>query len=106
MIVEIRTYRTTRGARDEVLDLIRTKLFDELKRIGAKCAGPWISPEDEQTFVWLRGFPDQDARQSMTNRFYGGAFWEEETAGLIMPKIEKHDVVAIEMDEKAVIWAW
>jgi hypothetical protein len=105
MIVEIRTYKATRGDRAELLELIRTKLFDELKRIGAKCAGPWVSPDDEQTFVWLRGFPDQEARQTMSNRFYGGAFWEEDMAPRIMPKLEKHDVVAIEMDEHAVKWA-
>jgi hypothetical protein len=105
MIVEIRTYRATRGDRAELLELIRTKLFDELKRIGAKCAGPWVSPDDEQTFVWLRGFPDQEARQTMSNRFYGGAFWEEEMADRILPKLEKYEVVAVKMDESAVKWA-
>jgi len=105
MIVEVRTYKIKRGSRTQIEELIRTRLFDELKRIGVKCAGPWHSPLDDQSLVWLRGFPDEETRQTMNNRFYGGAFWEEEMADQILPHLEGHSVVVVEMDEAAVRWS-
>jgi hypothetical protein len=105
MIVEMRTYKIKRGARPQILEALRGKTFDELKRIGVKCAGPWASTEDESTIFWMRGFPDEEKRQIMTTKFYGGSAWQEELAGIFMPVLEKYDVVAVEMDESAVKWA-
>ena len=49
MIVEMRTYKVKRGTRPKILEVLRTKTFDELKRIGVKCWGPCASVEDETT---------------------------------------------------------
>lgn len=104
MIVEIRTCKAKRGSRPYVLEMIRSRMFEELKRIGGKCAGPWASTMDDQTIVWLRGFADEEQRQIMSNQFYGGAFWEEEMADLIQPNIDGLHVVVVEMAENAVMW--
>jgi hypothetical protein len=104
MIVELRTYKIKRGARPQILEALRTKLFDELKRIGVRCAGPWASTEDETTVFWMRGFADAAAREVLTTKFYGGPAWQNELAEIFMPVLEKYDVVAVEMDEAAVSW--
>ena len=104
MIVEMRTYKVKRGTRPKILEVLRTKTFDELKRIGVKCWGPCASVEDETTIFWMRGFPDEAARSSMSNAFYGGAAWKNELADAFMPNLVKYDVVAVEMPESAVAW--
>ena len=43
MIVEMRTYKVKRGTRPKILEVLRGKTFDELKRIGVKCWGPTAS---------------------------------------------------------------
>ena len=105
MIVEMRTYKVKRGTRPKILEVLRTKTFDELKRIGVKCWGPYASVEDETTIFWMRGFPDEAARDAMSGQFYGGATWKNELADAFMPNLEKYDVVAVEMPESAVKWA-
>lgn len=103
MIVEMRTYTVKRGTRPEFVEILKGKIFPELKRLGAKCAGPWLASEDETKICWMRGFPDAEARITMTNQFYGGAFWEE-ISGAVMSKLEKYDVIPVEMDAAAVKW--
>ncbi len=104
MIVEMRTYKVKRGTRPKILEVLRGKTFAELKRIGVKCWGPYASIEDETTIFWMRGFPDEASRQSMSGQFYGGAAWKTELADAFMPNLEKYDVVAVEMPESAVKW--
>jgi hypothetical protein len=104
MIVEVRTYTIKRGHRAAILEALKGPTFAELKRIGVRCAGPWVSAEDEQKIVWMRGFADAAARAAMTDAFYGGAAWSGELAGIFMPVLEKYDVIAVEMDEAAVNW--
>ncbi len=104
MIVEMRTYTIRRGHRAAILETLQGPTFAELKRIGVRCAGPWVSTEDEQKVFWMRGFPDAAARQKMSSEFYAGAAWSGQLAAIFMPVLEKHDVVAVEMDENAVKW--
>ena len=104
MIVEMRTYKVKRGTRPKILEVLRGKTFDELKRIGVKCWGPCASVEDETTIFWMRGFPDEASRSSMSNAFYGGAAWKNELADAFMPNLEKYEVVAVEMPDGAVQW--
>lgn len=103
MIVEIRTYTLKPGARGKAVAAFPATLA-ECKRIGMKVAGPWLSQENDNVLVWMRGFPDAAARKAMTNAFYGGAAWTNELSGLFMPILEKYEVVPVEMDEKAVNW--
>ena len=104
MIVEMRTYRIKSGMRAKFVEVLRTKGFAELKRIGVKVAGPFVSVEDEMTLFWMRGFPDANARETMTDQFYGGEAWRRELSDALMPNLEMYDVVAVEMPESAVQW--
>jgi|WetSurMetagenome_2_1015567.scaffolds.fasta_scaffold1055176_1 hypothetical protein len=104
MIVEMRTYTVKKGTRPEILEILRSKTFAELKRIGVRCAGPWASTEDEKKIFWMRAFPDEAARQKMSDAFYGGEAWANVLGPVFMPNLEKYDVVAVEMPEDAVKW--
>ncbi len=105
MIVEMRTYKVKPGTRPKLLEALKGKCFDELKRIGVKVAGPYAAIEDEVTIFWMRGFPDAAARSAMSGQFYGGEAWKRELSDIFMPNLEKYDVVAVEMPESAVKWA-
>lgn len=104
MIVEMRTYKVKSGTRPKILEALRGPTFDELKRIGVKCAGPWASTEDEVTIFWMRAFPYAAARQKMSNAFYSGEAWRNQLSDVFMPNLEKYDVVAVEAPENAFSW--
>jgi hypothetical protein len=40
----------------------------------------------------------------MTGKFYGGDLWRRELSDVIMPILEKYDVVTVDIPEGAVQW--
>ncbi len=103
MIVEMRTYKTKPGTRARFLEIFRTKSMPAHAEIGMKILGPFLSLDDEDTFFFMRGFPDLKSREPMKARFYEGDLWKSELENLLMPMLEKYDVVLVE-DEGRIQW--
>lgn len=61
--------------------------------IGIKILGPFISIEDPNTFFFMRGFPDLGSREPMKAKFYEGELWKSELESILMPMLEKYEVV-------------
>ena len=96
MIVEMRTYKLKPGKRDEFLRIFQTRSIPAHAEIGMKILGPFLSLEDPDTFFFMRGFPDLASREPMKARFYEGDLWKNELESLLMPMIEKYDVVLVD----------
>ena len=96
MIIEMRTYRIAHGKRPEFIKILEGKAFPAHQKIGMRILGPFLSVEDDNTFFWMRPFPDQQSRERMRNEFYDGKLWKEELEQELMPIIEKYDVVVVE----------
>jgi hypothetical protein len=105
LIIELRTYQTKPGKRAEFLEIFRTKSIPAHTEIGMKIIGPLLSIEDPDTFFFMRGFPDIDSREPMKARFYEGRLWKSELEGLLMPMLEKWDVVLVDDHEGLVRWS-
>lgn len=95
-LIEVRTYKIRPGQRDQIIEVLRTRLFPLHRDIGIRVLGPFPSAEDEDTLVWLRAFPDTASRDTMTKAPYGGAIWRSELEGLILPAITEHHVALVE----------
>jgi hypothetical protein len=104
MIVEMRTYKLKPGLRGRFLEIFHAKSIPAHAQIGMKLAGPFLSVEDEDTFFFMRGFPDMDSREPMKARFYEGPLWKNELEAVLMPMIERYDVTVVEAPEDAVKW--
>ena len=96
MIVEMRTYKLKPGKRDEFTRIFRTRSMRAHAEIGMKILGPFLSIEDPDTFFFMRGFPDLASREPMKARFYEGDLWKNELENVLMPMIEKYDVVLVD----------
>jgi NIPSNAP protein len=96
MIIEMRTYKIKPGVRFEFLKTFESKARPEHEKIGMKILGPFLSVEDDDTFFWMRAFPDQKTRTRLRDQFYEGKLWKEELEKKLMPMIEKFDVVVVE----------
>jgi NIPSNAP len=96
MIIEMRTYRTKPGKRDEFLRIFRTKSVPAHLEIGMKILGPFLSVEDPDVFFFMRGFPDLASREPMRASFYEGELWKEQLEGVLLPLLEKYDVVLVD----------
>lgn len=106
-IIEMRTYLISAGRRDEFLEIFTATCIPEQRRVGMKLLGPFLSLNDphntitqrwtpEDTFFWMRSFPDMNSRDEMKRAFYEGHLWTTEYEKQIMPLIEGMDVVLVE----------
>ena len=104
MIIEMRTYKTKTGCRERFLEVFRQKSVPAHEEIGMKILGPFVSVEDADTFFFMRGFPDLASREPMKAKFYEGDLWKRELEHVLMPMLEKYEVVLVEDAEGLIRW--
>jgi heme-degrading monooxygenase HmoA len=103
MIIEMRTYRIKPGKRAEFLEIFRTRSVPAHREIGMTIAGPFLSVEDSDTFFFMRGFPDLESREPMKAKFYEGELWKRELESVLMPMIDRYEVVVVEGPSEMVL---
>jgi len=52
----------------------------------------------------MRGFPDLASREPMKAKVYYGELWKRELEAVLMPMLEKYDVVLVEDPDGQVRW--
>ncbi len=104
VIVEMRTYKLKPGTRAEFVETFRSRSIPAHEEIGMKILGPFLSIEDPDTFFFMRGFPDLASREPMKAKFYEGELWKNELEKVVMPMIEKYDVVLVDDPEGMIRW--
>ena len=104
MIIEMRTYKTRPGSRSQFLEIFRSKSIPAHLEIGMKILGPFLSIEDPDTFFFMRGFPDVASREPMKAKFYEGDLWKRELESILLPMLEKYEVVLVEDADHLVQW--
>ena len=83
-IVELRQYTLHPGKRDVLIDLFDREFVESQEALGMKIIGQFR--DDNERFVWLRGFRDMPSRAQQLTDFYGGPGWKahRETANTTM----------------------
>ena len=104
MIVEMRTYKTKPGKRTEFIEIFRSRSMPAHAEIGMKILGPFVSIEDPDIFFFMRGFPDLESREPMKARFYEGELWKGELEAILLPMLDKYDVVLVDDPDGRIQW--
>jgi hypothetical protein len=60
-----------------------------------KILGPFPSVENPDTFFWMRGFSDITSREPMKAKFYEGELWKGELEKILLPMLDKYEVVLV-----------
>lgn len=71
---------------------------------GMTLLGPFVSVEDPDTFVWMRGFPDMDSRARMRDQFYAGEAYKQQLEPTLIPMLEKYDIIVVEAQDGLGDW--
>lgn len=100
----MRTYRLKPSLRERFLEIFRSRSMPEHARIGMPILGPFPSIEEPDVFFFMRGFPDLASREPLKAKFYEGELWKNELEGVLMPMIEKYDVVLVEDSDHLIRW--
>ena len=96
MIIEMRTYKTKPGKRTEFLEIFEAKSVPAHQKIGMKILGPYLSIEDPDVFFFMRGFPTRESREPLKAQFYEGELWKTQLEHVLLPMLDKYDVVLVE----------
>jgi hypothetical protein len=74
-IVELRHYTLHPGRRDDLIELFEREFLETQEAVGMTLLGQFRVLGQDDRFVWLRGFPDMEARAAALAAFYDGPVW-------------------------------
>ncbi|MCX5402693.1 NIPSNAP family protein [Streptomyces sp. NBC_00335] len=94
-IVELRQYTLHPGARDTLVDLFEREFVTGQEAAGITVGGRFRDLDDPDRFVWLRSFPDMEARDRALRAFYGGPVWQAHREAANATMIDSDDVLLL-----------
>jgi hypothetical protein len=77
-VIEIRLYRIRAGQRDRFAEFFNARTVAPQRAAGMRILGQFFDREDENRFIWLRGFDDLEHRDRSKAAFYDGDLWRDE----------------------------
>ena len=94
-LVEIRIYTIKDGLREEFASFFE-KTLEAQRRHGLEVAGHFRSLDDDNVFVWLRRFNNQEERLRSSRNFYLGTDWMGSRNAEAARYIESTEVMLVE----------
>ncbi|ROO86712.1 NIPSNAP protein [Actinocorallia herbida] len=94
-VIELRRYTLRPGRRDELVDLFDREFVETQEAAGMSVLGQFRDLGDPDRFVWLRGFPDMEARRDSLTAFYGGPVWAEHGPRANATMLDSDDVLLL-----------
>jgi NIPSNAP len=94
-VVELRRYALHPGARETLIELFEREFVETQDAVGLRVLGTFRDVDDPDSFVWLRGFADMEARGSGLPTFYGGPVWAEHKDAANATMIDSDNVLLL-----------
>jgi hypothetical protein len=94
-VLELRQYTLHPGRRDDLIELFDREFVETQDVLGAQVLGQFRDLDDEDRFVWLRGFADMATRGRALADFYGGPVWAAHRDAANETMIDSDDVLLL-----------
>ena len=94
-IVELRQYRMQPGRRGALVDLFDREFVETQEAVGITVIGQFLDLDRPDRYVWMRGFPDMDARARALDAFYGGPVWKAHREAANATIVDSDDVLLL-----------
>jgi hypothetical protein len=94
-VVELRQYRLHAGQRDTLIELFDREFIDTQEALGMRVIGQFRDLDDDDRFVWLRGFANMVARRHGLQAFYGGPVWAAHRSAANAKMIDSDNVLLL-----------
>ncbi|MFI6498632.1 NIPSNAP family protein [Nonomuraea typhae] len=95
MIYELRRYTLRPGTRDALIELFEREFVETQEEVGIELVAQFREPAAPDAFVWIRAFPDMDARQRSLTAFYTGPAWKAHRDAARATMIDTDDVLLL-----------
>lgn len=94
-VVELRQYTLRPGQRDVLIDLFDREFVESQEAEGMAIVGQFRDLDDQDRFVWIRGFGSMPSRARALAAFYGGPVWKANSAAANATMIDSDDVLLL-----------
>jgi len=94
-VVELRQYTLKHGQRDRLIALFEREFVESQEAVGIELIGTFRDLDDPDRFVWLRGFPNMDARAQSLGAFYGSPIWKTHREAANATMIDSDNVLLL-----------
>jgi hypothetical protein len=78
MFLELRHYRIKEGLRDRWVALMEEKIIPFQISKGMVVIGSFVGQEEEDLYVWIRRFEDEEERERLYKAVYDTDYWRNE----------------------------
>ena len=89
-MLDIRTYRTVPGGREEFLRIMADEAVPMLHRYGIEVVAFGPAVQDDDHAILIRFFASLEERERQLERFYGSEEWLTQHEPRVMPLIETY----------------
>src|ERR671931_2103323 len=94
-VVELRRYALRRGQRETLIELFDREFVETQEAVGMSILGQFRDLDDPDSFVWMRGFADMNARREALESFYGGPVWKTHARAANATMIDSDNVLLL-----------
>ncbi len=94
-VVELRQYTLIPGKREALIDLFEAHFVEGQEAAAMTIIGTFRDLDDENRFVWLRGFAGMDARARNLAAFYHGPVWQHHRDAANSTMADSDDVLLL-----------
>jgi quinol monooxygenase YgiN len=94
-VVELRQYTLHPGQCDALIALFELEFIESQEATGMSLMGLYRDHDDENRFVWLRGFPGMPERAQSLAAFYGGPVWQAHSSAANATMVDSDNVMLL-----------
>ncbi len=80
MLFELREYHCKPGRRDEFVALMEEVIIPLNVKAGAVVVASFVGESDDDTYIWIRRFDNEEHRARLYEEIYQSDFWKTEIA--------------------------
>lgn len=95
-VVEFRRYTIKQSERQDFARYFDAFFPDAFQQIGSIIFGQFLERDRPDTFTWIRGFHDVEARATLNAAFYDGPLWKEHSATMNDRLIDHTNVLLLQ----------
>ena len=93
MFFELRHYRVKEGMRDRWVTLMEEKIIPFQISKGMVVIGSFVGQEEEDLYVWIRRFEDENERERLYNAVYDTDYWRNEIDPQVAQMLDREKTV-------------
>lgn len=94
-VIELRQYTLRPGQRDELVELFEREFIEPQEAVGMHVIGQFRDLDQDERFVWMRGFADMQVRAEALNGFYSGPTWARHREAANATMVDSDDVLLL-----------